>query len=39
LIDRYFGLLPSKAQELIGNKMWDVGIYVLIVLGGVALLK
>lgn len=38
LIDRKFGLLGSKSDELLANNIWNVGFYTHIVLGGVALL-
>jgi len=38
LIDRHFGLLASKSQELLSDQMWNVCFYGHIVLGGVALL-
>src|SRR5690606_19806766 len=38
LIDRHFGLLSSKSQELLSNQMWNLGFYGHIVLGGIALL-
>src|SRR5690606_28905393 len=38
LIDRRFGLLSSKSQELLSHQMWNFGFYGHIVLGGIALL-
>ena len=38
LIDRHFGLLSSKTQELLANQIWNIGFYGHIVLGGLALL-
>jgi uncharacterized membrane protein len=38
LIDRRFGLLASKSQELLSHQMWNFGFYGHIVLGGIALL-
>jgi len=38
LIDRHFGLLSTKTQELLTNHIWNIGFYGHIVLGGVALL-
>lgn len=38
MIDRNFGLLASKTQELLTNQIWNVGFYGHIVLGGIALL-
>jgi len=38
LIDRHFGLLSSKTQDLLSNQIWNVGFYGHIILGGVALL-
>lgn len=38
LIDRHFGLLSSKAQEVLGNQIWNAGFYGHIILGGIALL-
>lgn len=37
-IDRRFGLLASKSEELLSNQAWNVGFYTHIILGGVALL-
>lgn len=38
LIDRHFGLLSSKTQELLVDQLWNIGFYGHIVLGGIALL-
>src|SRR6185369_14562555 len=38
LIDRNFGLLNSKSNEVLTNTFWNVGFYVHILLGGLALL-
>lgn len=38
LIDRHFGLLSSKTQELLADQLWNIGFYGHIVLGGIALL-
>lgn len=38
LIDRKFGLLSSKSQELLSSQIWNVCFYGHIVLGGIALL-
>ena len=38
LIDRNFGLLNSKSNEVLANTFWNVGFYVHILLGGLALL-
>ena len=38
LIDRKFGLLGSKAGELLTNTSWNIGFYTHIILGGLALL-
>ena len=38
LIDRRFGLLASKSQELLSHQWWNLGFYGHIVLGGIALL-
>jgi len=37
-IDRKFGLLSSKSEALLANVFWNVGFYVHIMLGGIALL-
>ncbi|WP_462251731.1 DUF2306 domain-containing protein [Ekhidna sp.] len=38
IIDRRFGLLSSKTEELLTNQIWNVGFYGHIILGGIALL-
>ncbi len=38
LIDRKFGLLSSKSNELLTNPFWNIGFYIHIILGGIALL-
>ncbi|OEJ99912.1 DUF2306 domain-containing protein [Roseivirga misakiensis] len=38
LVDRNFGLLSSKTQELLTNQFWNIGFYGHIILGGIALL-
>ena len=38
LIDRHFGLLSSKNQELLNNLVWNSAFYGHIILGGIALL-
>jgi uncharacterized membrane protein len=38
LIDRKFGLLSSKDDQLLRNVFWNAGFYTHIVLGGIALL-
>jgi uncharacterized membrane protein len=38
LIDRKFGLLGSKSDELLANIFWNIGFYTHIILGGLALL-
>jgi uncharacterized membrane protein len=38
LIDRNFGLLSSKSTEVLNSTFWNVGFYVHITLGGLALL-
>ncbi|MBD8490171.1 DUF2306 domain-containing protein [Echinicola sp. CAU 1574] len=38
LMDRHFGLLSSKSQELLANLSWNIGFYGHIILGGLALL-
>lgn len=38
LIDRKFGLLQTKSEELLSNLGWNVAFYTHIILGGVALL-
>lgn len=37
-IDRKFGLLQSKTDILLNNIFWNIGFYVHIILGGIALL-
>ena len=37
-IDRKFGLLQSKTDELLHNIFWNIGFYTHIILGGIALL-
>lgn len=37
-IDRHFGLLSQKSQDLLTDQMWNAGFYGHIVLGGIALL-
>ncbi len=37
-IDRKFGLLSSKSNELLANAIWNGAFYIHIILGGVALL-
>ena len=38
LVDRHFGLLSSKSQELLSDQIWNIAFYGHIVLGGIALL-
>ena len=38
VIDRRFGLLQSKSNELLANIFWNLGFYTHIILGGLALL-
>ncbi len=38
LMDRKFGLLSSKSNELLANTLWNTAFYTHIILGGVALL-
>tara|TARA_R110000744_G_scaffold189101_1_gene308301 strand:- start:1062 stop:1685 length:624 start_codon:yes stop_codon:yes gene_type:complete len=38
VIDRKFGLLASKTEELLGDIFWNVGFYGHIILGGLALI-
>jgi uncharacterized membrane protein len=38
LIDRKFGLLRSKSNELLNNTYWNIGFYTHIIPGGLALL-
>ena len=37
-INRKFGLLQSKTDDLLNNIFWNIGFYTHIVLGGIALL-
>lgn len=37
-INRKFGLLQSKSDALLSNVFWNIGFYVHIILGGIALL-
>lgn len=37
LIDRKFGLLNSKPVELLTNILWNIGFYLHIIFGGIAL--
>jgi len=37
LMDRKFGLLNSKSVELLTNTFWNIGFYVHIIFGGIAL--
>lgn len=37
IIDRHFGLLGQKSQEILNDLIWNMGFYGHIVLGGVAL--
>jgi len=37
LVDRHFGLLSSKSQELLNAQMWNMAFYGHIILGGLAL--
>jgi len=37
-IDRNFGLLSTKRQELLNDQLWNIGFYGHIILGGIALL-
>jgi uncharacterized membrane protein len=37
LIDRKFGLLNSKSVELLTNTFWNIGFYMHIIFGGIAL--
>lgn len=37
LIDRKFGLLNSKSVELLTNTFWNIGFYIHIIFGGIAL--
>jgi uncharacterized membrane protein len=38
VIDRRFGLLQSKSNELLASNFWNLGFYTHIILGGLALL-
>jgi hypothetical protein len=38
VVDRKFGLLASKSDELLSNTLWNIGFYGHILLGGLALL-
>lgn len=38
VIDRKFGLLQSKSNELLASNFWNLGFYTHIILGGLALL-
>ncbi len=38
VVDREFGLLASKSDELLANTLWNIGFYGHILLGGFALL-
>ena len=38
VVDREFGLLASKSDELLSNTFWNIGFYGHILLGGLALL-
>ena len=38
IVDREFGLLASKSDELLTNTLWNIGFYGHILLGGFALL-
>ncbi|MCH4824401.1 DUF2306 domain-containing protein [Gramella lutea] len=38
IIDRHFGLLSSKSQDILNNVTWNYAFYGHIILGGVALL-
>ena len=38
IVDRHFGLLSSKTQELLTNTIWNAGFYGHIIPGGIALL-
>lgn len=37
LFDRKFGLLNSKPVELLSNTFWNIGFYIHIIFGGIAL--
>ena len=36
-LDRKFGLLASKSEEILGDVIWNIGFYGHIFLGGLAL--
>lgn len=38
IIDRRFGLLNSKTEELLASNLWNINFYTHIVLGGIAIL-
>ena len=38
VIDRHFGLLSSKSQELLADQIWNIAFYGHIIFGGLALL-
>ncbi len=38
VVDRKFGLLSSKSDELLSSTFWNTGFYTHIILGGIALL-
>jgi uncharacterized membrane protein len=38
IIDREFGLLSNKTDELLGSATWNIGFYSHIIFGGIALL-
>jgi len=38
LIDRNFGLLSSKSNEILTSTIWNIAFYIHIILGGLALL-
>jgi hypothetical protein len=38
IIDRNFGLLGSKPDELLANILWNISFYIHIIFGGIALL-
>lgn len=38
LIDRKFGLLQTKSDEILSNSTWNIAFYTHIILGGIALL-
>jgi len=37
-MDRKFGLLSSKSEELLANVIWNSAFYTHIILGGIALI-